>query len=86
MKVQPSRILNENSTMFGLSVIDLAVLGYALIILHSALAYVNLELAAFPVVGFFGVALVRIRISERDKIIRDWLSFHLLSQIISKKA
>lgn len=84
MNYKPSRILNEQTTFIGLSVLDLAGLGYLLIITHSILSKANLELLSFAIVGFLFFILIGIRTKYRSKIIRDYLNFKLTKRIFIK--
>lgn len=70
-----SRYLNERSNWFGLSVFDLAGLGYLLILSFEFLSQWDLELFAFAVTGVKGLALIQIRLAGRPKCIRDFLQF-----------
>lgn len=73
MMVRPSRFLNEKSGFWGLSVVDLAGLGYTLVFLHPFFAARNLDLLAFVVVAVLGYFLVSLRLRHRPKTIRDFL-------------
>lgn len=73
MNVRPSRFLNEKSGFWGLSVVDLAGLGYTLVFLHPVFASRGLDLFAFVVVGALGYLLVSLRLRHRPKTIRDFL-------------
>lgn len=84
MTKTPSRILNEQTTFLGLTVLDLAALGYALIITHSLLSNFNLELLSFVIIGFLLFLLIGIRSKYRAKTIRDYLSFKLTKRIFFK--
>lgn len=76
------RILNERSGFLGLSVFDLAFLGYTLIILNSVLSKFGLELLSFPIVGLISILLIHIRLTRRPKFIRDFLKFYILPKKI----
>ena len=84
MTKSPSRILNEQTTFLGLSVLDLAGLGYFLIISHSLLSMLNAELFSFVLVGFLLFLLIGIRSKYRAKTIRDYLAFKLTKRIFFK--
>lgn len=84
MTKTPSRTLNEQTTFLGLTVLDLASLGYALIITHSLLSSFNLELLSFVIVGFLLFLLIGIRSKYRAKTIRDYLNFKLTKRIFFK--
>lgn len=84
MTKTPSRILNEQTTFIGLTVLDLASLGYTLIITHSLLSSFNLELLSFVLVGFLLFLLIGIRSKYRAKTIRDYLTFKLTKRIFFK--
>lgn len=84
MTKTPSRILNEQTTFLGLSVLDLAGLGYMLIISHAILSNFKVELLSFVLVGFLLFLLIGIRSKYRAKIIRDYLAFKLTKRIFFK--
>lgn len=84
MTKTPSRVLNEQTTFLGLTVLDLASLGYALIITHSLLSSFNLELFSFVIIGFLLFLLIGIRSKYRAKTIRDYLMFKLTKRIFFK--
>ena len=84
MTKKPSRILNEQTTFLGLSVLDLAGLGYVLIISHSLLSKFKAELLSFVIVGFLLFLLIGIRSKYRAKTIRDYLTFKLTKKIFFK--
>ncbi len=76
------RILNQRSGFLGLGVFDLAFLGYGLIVFHSLLSQIGLELLSFVIVGLISVMLIHIRLTKRPKYIRDFLKFYLLPKKI----
>lgn len=80
----PSRILNERTTFLGLSVLDLAGLGYSLIISHTILSKFNFELLSFVFVGILLFFLIGVRSKYRAKTIRDYLAFKLTKRIFFK--
>lgn len=84
MTKKPSRILNEQTTFLGLTVLDLAGLGYVLIISHSLLSKIKMELFSFAIVGFLIFLLIGIRSKYRAKTIRDYLTFKLTKRIFFK--
>lgn len=84
MMKTPSRILNERTTFLGLSVLDLAGLGYTLIISHTILAKFNFELLSFVFVGLLLFFLIGVRSKYRAKSIRDYLAFKLTKRIFLK--
>ena len=84
MRKKPSRVLNEQTTFLGLTVLDFASLGYVLIISHSLLSKFNLELLAFALVGFLLFLLIGIRSKYRVKTVRDYLTFKLTKRIFFK--
>lgn len=81
---KPSRILNENSTFLGLTIVDFAGVGYLLIIIHTILSKINLELLSFVIAGGAVVFLIGIRSKYRTKTIRDFLTYKLTKRIIFK--
>ncbi|AZZ37314.1 hypothetical protein CIK05_11110 [Bdellovibrio sp. qaytius] len=84
MTRKPSRILNEQTTFLGLTVLDLAGLGYTLIISHSLLAKLQLEILSFGISGILLFALIGIRAKYRPKTIRDYLTYSLTKRIFFK--
>lgn len=84
MKRIPSRILNEKPGFLGLDVFDLTVLGYTLILSHSILSQIGLELLSFVVAGLLGFFLIGIRMSHRPKVIRDFVQSKLIKKIYMK--
>lgn len=83
MNKSPSRILNERIGFLGLSILDIGVIGYTLILSHAFLSLVHLELLAFPITGVTGIALLGVRQKFRAKIIRDYLAAKLSRKINS---
>lgn len=79
----PSRVLNEKMNFLSLSVIDIATLGYVLIISNGVLSIFGLELFSFVILGITTSGLISIRLKFRPKSIRDYLSF-LASKRISR--
>ena len=76
------RVLNERSGFLGLSVFELAFLGYGLIVFHSLLGQIGLEVLSFAVVGLATVLLIHIRLTRRPKFIRDFLKYYLFPKKI----
>lgn len=77
----PSRVLNEKMNFMSLSVLDIASLGYVLIIPHSVLSIFGLELFSFVILGVVASLLISIRINHRPKTIRDYLSYKISKRI-----
>lgn len=77
MMVRPSRFLNEKSGFLGLSVFDLAALGYALVFIHPFCAARGLDILAFVAIGILAYFLVSLRLRHRPKTIRDFLFLQL---------
>lgn len=84
MMKTPSRILNERTSFLGLSVLDLAGLGYSLIISHTILSKLGFELLSFVFVGILLFFLIGVRSKYRAKTIRDYLAFKLTKRIFFK--
>ena len=80
----PSRILNENTTFLGLTIVDFAGIGYLLIISHTGLSKINIEYLSFILTGIILIFLISIRAKYRSKIIRDYLSFKFNKRISFK--
>lgn len=81
--MKPLRILNERTGFLGLSVLDLGGIGYFLIFTHSLLELINLELLAFLFSGILAIVLIQIRLTQRPKIIRDFVKYYLFSKKIN---
>lgn len=77
MRFQPSRTLNESSSLFGLGIWDLAFLGYGLVLLNELLKPFGLESFSFLVTGLIFLVLIKLRVSGRKKIIRDFIIFKI---------
>ena len=75
----PSRLLNENSNFLGLSALDLVVIGYLFIVLHSLISVFSLA-----VVFVITLGLIKIRYTQRKKTIRDFITYHLNKKIQAK--
>ena len=78
MKSSPSRLLNEKVNFFGLSIWDIAGIGYSLILFNSFLEKFGFELLAFPIVGVLAWLLVQVRLKYRPKVIRDFIKHNLI--------
>ncbi|QDK37917.1 hypothetical protein DOE51_10140 [Bdellovibrio sp. NC01] len=83
MKYRSARLLNERSGWLGLSVWDLAIVAYTLIIANSLLQPFGFELLAFPIAGIALLFLVNIRLKSRPKTIRDYLRKSILPNTVS---
>ena len=83
MTKTPSRVLNEKMNFMALSLVDIAGLGYFLIITHSLLAPFKIELFSFAVTGITAMTLISIRIKQRPKIIRDFVGFAISRKILN---
>ena len=81
-KVNSARLLNERSGWMGLGVMDLIALGYLLIACNLTLKPWGLELLSFLIVGLVALFLIRVRLRNRPKTIRDYLRSKLTSKII----
>lgn len=73
VSVRGAKLLNERVGWFGLSVWDLAAVGYSLIIFNAILKPYGLELLSFLFAGFVFLTILRIRLRSRPKTIRDFL-------------
>ena len=82
-KVKGARLLNERPGWLGLSIWDLAVVGYTLIISNAILRTFDLELISFVIAGIVFLILLQIRLKSRPKTIRDYLRSKLGSKVIS---
>lgn len=72
-----SRHLNEKTNWFGLEVLDLAALGYFLVLSFEFLGRWNLELFAFLAAALIAIGLMHVRLTQRPKCIRDYLQFKI---------
>lgn len=77
----PSRTLNENSSFMGLTIFDFAATGYLLILIHTILSKISLELFSFPIIGLMVISLIGIRTKYRTKTIRDFFAYKLTKKI-----
>lgn len=75
MKFTPSRTLNEPSSFMGLSIWDLSGIGYILVLSHQALVPFGFEILSFLVSGLSTLLILKLRLSGRRKLIRDYLYF-----------
>lgn len=73
MKIRTVRLINERTGWYGLSVWDIAGIGYFLVIAHSILEPFGFGILAFVATGFLFVGLLSIRLRSRPKTIRDFL-------------
>jgi hypothetical protein len=80
MKIKPSRFLNEKSGFLGLSVWDLAILGYLLVTLHSFFSSFGLDWAAFAIVSLAAYFLISLRLRFRKRTVRDFANYQLRSR------
>lgn len=83
MKVHSARLLNERTGWFGLSVLDLAIVGYSLIFSDSILRPFGFELGAFLIAGGVFLVLLNIRLRSRPKTIRDFLRFKFSPSLLN---
>lgn len=70
-KFKPSRILNEPNSIMGLKTWDICALVYFLMISYRVLQHFNLELFSFIITAFLTIALIHIRLTKRQKFLRD---------------
>lgn len=73
---QPSRLLNEKSGFLGLSVFDLTIVTFTLVMSHAFFEKIGLGILSFLVAGVVLIALMAVRFGYRRKVIRDFLKFH----------
>lgn len=78
----PMRVLNEPAGFLGLSSLDLCIVGYLLVISHSALESIGAGFLSFIFAGLAGYLLVGIRLRFRNKIIRDFVFSKLGPKVI----
>lgn len=83
--MKTSRILNEKSGFMGLGVLDLAGLGYFLILAHTIFEKIDLEILSFLFTGILTVILIQIRLTQRPKFIRDLLKYYFLPKSLNSK-
>ena len=81
MKATPSRFLNERIGFLGLSTLDIGLVGYFLIFTNLILRPTGLEILTFPFTAVFGVSLISIRLKNRPKVMRDFVSYRLQKKI-----
>ena len=85
MKATPSRVLNEKSNVMGFTIVDLVVLGYALIFIHKILEPFNLAPLSFIIILILALVLMNIRSKSRAKTIRDFIGFKLKKSLHLKR-
>lgn len=68
---QPLRILNEPPAFFGLSIMDLAGLGWCLVLSQALLEPFGLGILSLVLTSFIAAAIATLRLRYRRKIIRD---------------
>lgn len=83
--MKTSRILNEKSGFMGLGALDLAGVGYFLILTHTLFEKINLEIFSFIITGILTVILIQIRLAQRPKFIRDLLKYYFLPKSLTSK-
>ena len=76
MKKLPSRILNENSLLFGLNQTDLLGIGCVFYLLQLIFHPLGLGIVSIVLTVVIGISLVGIRLKYRRKIIRDCLFYY----------
>ncbi len=74
---QPLRVLNEPPAFFGLSIMDLAGLGWCLVLSNSLLEPFGLGLLSLVITSFIAAAVGTLRLRYRRKIIRDSIRMFL---------
>lgn len=77
MRFQPSRTLNEPSSLMGLSIWDVAGLGYVLVLTNQALVPFGLDVISFVITGITALFIMKIRLTGRKKLIRDYVQFFI---------
>lgn len=73
MKIRTVRLINERTGWYGLSVWDIAGIGYFLVLAHAVLEPLGLGFVAFVATGLLFLGLLSIRLRSRPKTIRDFL-------------
>lgn len=73
MKIRTVRLINERTGWYGLSVWDIAGIGYFLVLCHSILEPLGVGFIAFLVTGVLFLGLLSVRLRSRPKTIRDYL-------------
>lgn len=73
MQIKTVRLLNERPGWLGLSFWDMGGVGYFLLLSHALLKHFGLELLAFVLTGIALILLLKIRLKNRPKTIRDFL-------------
>ncbi len=79
MRTRPSRVINENSNVMGLQIVDLFALGCLYWMIQAALFPFALELLAIPVIAIIAGWLIRVRLKYRRRIVRDTLKHYLIA-------
>lgn len=76
MKQRPSRILNEPSSVIGLTGEDILVLAGFFYLSQQFLLMFRLEILSLPLAAIVAVPLCLIRMKYRRKIIRDGIRYY----------
>ncbi|MBC7457823.1 MAG: hypothetical protein H7235_06065 [Bdellovibrionaceae bacterium] len=74
------RLMNERTGFFGMSIVDLAGLGYFLIATHGLLGKVGLELFSFVLTSLLAILIIHVRITKRPHFMRDFIKYYLTSR------
>lgn len=82
MRRAPSRMLNDQRAVFGLWMSDFAAAIIIFVFLSVALEGTHYSLLALPISFGALIALSPIRLTQRRKIVRDWLWFHTTSDVL----
>lgn len=73
MKIRTVRLINERTGWYGLSIWDMAGVGYFLLASHALLTPFGLEVLSFILTGGLFLGLLSLRLRSRPKTIRDFL-------------
>ena len=72
----PSKILNSNASIMGLTIFDLTLIAGVYTVLNPIFYFFKQELLTLIICIFFTLFLIPIRLTQRRHIIRDYLSFY----------
>lgn len=84
-KYRSARLLNERSGWLGLSVWDIVVIVYVMVIANSLLRPWGVEFLSFPIAGLVLIFMINIRLRSRPKTIRDYLRKAITPNAISTR-
>lgn len=74
----PSKILNSEASVMGLTVFDLTLIAGIYTVLNPIFYYLKMEIMNLIICILFTLFLIPIRLTQRRHIIRDYLQFYFI--------